>query len=227
MVKQNLKHHLVATIDILSIRTYNLVGGDIMKKFTIGMILGLMLGLAVTAFAAVELNVIANPFPVLIDGAKSEVEGYNINGFTFLKLADFKKAGLTVKFNETDKQIEITKGVMPVSIIEQPTKTTDSIETPTPSIPVARESEFLKTVGLKGITYDGKEYVSPASITEKYQPLGFFDYDQNTKTFNFCNTRENITNKVYLISDIKPLVIRGSSYIEYSYYLNTILPLIK
>ena len=80
-----------------------------MKKFISGLIVGIIMAVAVTAFAAAKLNIVPNPFPVLIDGVETPVEGYNINGYTFLKLADFKKAGLAVKFNEADRQIEISK----------------------------------------------------------------------------------------------------------------------
>jgi hypothetical protein len=77
------------------------------KHMLIGFILGTALCIGLPVFAE-ALNIVLNPFPVLINGVETEVEGYNINGSTFLKLADFKKAGLTVKFNETDRQIEIT-----------------------------------------------------------------------------------------------------------------------
>lgn len=78
-----------------------------MKKYLSGLITGLILALSFTVLAA-ELRIIPNPYPVLINGTNHTVDGYNINDYTYLKLSDFKKAGLTVKFNETDQQIEIT-----------------------------------------------------------------------------------------------------------------------
>jgi len=81
-------------------------GGDTMKKFVSGLIAGVIVTVAVTAFAADTLKVVPNPFPVLIDGVKTEVEGYNINGSTYLKLRDFEKVGLGVDFK--DNQIIIT-----------------------------------------------------------------------------------------------------------------------
>ncbi|MDD3024804.1 MAG: hypothetical protein PHE26_12995, partial [Syntrophomonadaceae bacterium] len=78
-----------------------------MKKIIIGFIVGALMFGIIPVMAQGELTVAPNPFPVVIDGVVTEVEGYNINGYTFLKLADFGKAGLTVKFNETAGQIEI------------------------------------------------------------------------------------------------------------------------
>lgn len=79
-----------------------------MKKFIMGFVLGALLFSFSSVYAATGLNIMLNPYPVLINGIQTIVEGYNINDYTFLKLADFKKAGLTVKFNETEQQIEVT-----------------------------------------------------------------------------------------------------------------------
>ncbi len=79
-----------------------------MKKVISGVVIGFILTLSLTVYAAVELNVIPNPFPVLINGDVEDVGGYNIDGYTYLKLSELGKTGLKVEFNETDKQIEIT-----------------------------------------------------------------------------------------------------------------------
>ena len=86
-------------------------GGEVMKKFILGFVLGSMIfGTAI--FAEEALRVRANPYPVLVDGSKQQIEAYNINDYTYLKLADVGKAlGAKVIFNETDSQIEITKTV--------------------------------------------------------------------------------------------------------------------
>ncbi len=77
-----------------------------MKKFLSGLITGLLISVSVTAFAAVQLKVIPNPFPVFINGSESKVDAYNINGSTYLKLSDLKTAGLNVKF--ADSKINVT-----------------------------------------------------------------------------------------------------------------------
>lgn len=91
---------------------------NFMKKFVLGIIVGaLLFGSAV--FAADTLNIIKNPFPILINSKPTEVDGYNINGHTYLKVADLKKANLEVLFNETEKQIEIstTADFVPVKFL--------------------------------------------------------------------------------------------------------------
>lgn len=85
-----------------------------MKKFVAGLLAGIILSLSLTTFAAVELNIIPNPYKVLIDGNESNVQGYNINGSTYLKLTDFVEAGLGVNFNKDKKQIEITTLSSPI-----------------------------------------------------------------------------------------------------------------
>lgn len=77
-----------------------------MKKFVSGLLVGILITLSITAFAS-GFNIIPNPYPVVVDGQKAEVTGYNINDSTFLKLTDFKLLGLDIKFNQTNKQIEI------------------------------------------------------------------------------------------------------------------------
>lgn len=79
-----------------------------MKKFVSGLIIGILLTLSITTFAAVELEIIPNPYKVLIDGKTADVHGYNINGSTYLKLTDFVEAGLGVNFNKDTNQIEIS-----------------------------------------------------------------------------------------------------------------------
>jgi hypothetical protein len=79
------------------------------RQFIIGLLVGAMLFSEIGVYAEDILNVLTNPFPVVINGQAVQIEAYNINGFTFLKLADVGKAlDSTVYFNETEKRIEIT-----------------------------------------------------------------------------------------------------------------------
>lgn len=87
---------------------YNVfIGGAFMKKYIAGLITGLLVSLSLTAFASVQLNVVPNPYPILVDGVKSIIGGYSINGSTYIKLADLKSVGINAKFNSEKKQIEI------------------------------------------------------------------------------------------------------------------------
>ena len=102
-----------------------------MKKFVSGLLIGILLTLSITTFAAVELEIIPNPYKVLIDNKTSDVQGYNINGSTYLKLTDFVEAGLGVNFNKTTKQIEITTPAVNAteSTTNKPADTTKEGET--------------------------------------------------------------------------------------------------
>jgi hypothetical protein len=96
------------------------------KQFIAGFVTCAILlsAIFITGFAE-GITVLPNPYPVTINGVEITVEAYNINGFTFLKLADVGKAipNTTIKFNEIDKRIEINSAgsVNPTS--EQTTST--------------------------------------------------------------------------------------------------------
>ena len=140
-----------------------------MKKFLIGFICGLLI-MTGGVFAATELSVIANPFPVLINGVESVVEGYNIDGFTFLKLADFKQAGIVVKFNETDRQIEITSDAS--NSVSLMSLSTDIVQTDltVPEITIGIGKTF--TINGKTITLDAKT-INDYGITNITASNGF------------------------------------------------------
>ncbi len=78
-----------------------------MKKVISGVVIALLI-ISMTVYAAVEMNVLPNPFSVLVNGNVVDVEGYNIDGYTYLKLAELEKTGLMIQFNEEDGQIEIS-----------------------------------------------------------------------------------------------------------------------
>jgi hypothetical protein len=78
-----------------------------MKKYIAGLLTGVILSLSLTTFAAIKLEAVPSPFPILVDGIKSTIEAYNIKGSTYIKLADLKAAGVDANFNSEKKQIEI------------------------------------------------------------------------------------------------------------------------
>lgn len=146
------------------------------KHMLIGFVLGTALCIGLPVFAE-ALNIVLNPFPVLINGVETEVEGYNINGSTYLKLADFKKAGLTVKFNETDKLIEITTAAeSSTAALNTPqnnniggTKTMIEYDAVT-GLPVGAEYVENDKDGktYKTILYNGETYVSTADLENMF-----------------------------------------------------------
>ena len=94
-----------------------------MKKTVFGLILGLLLGVTTTVYAASITN---NAFPILVNGAVESVQAYNIDGYTYLKLADVGNClDATVKFNESSKRIEITTSQ---SVSNEGTRVNDAIK---------------------------------------------------------------------------------------------------
>ncbi len=193
-----------------------------MKKFIIGFIVGALMFSIIPVMAQEGLTVVPNPFPVLIDGVVTEVEGYNINGYTFLKLADFGKAGLTVKFNETDKQIEISS-------------TEKAIITPEP-IPdkgddVVSDVQVYEENGYKVIMDNEVEYYSWKSICDNIEPKGYnIGYDKTGDSMfliKYNTIKKSTADSTKILESIPYKIFNDATHIPKDYYLNKIFPLIK
>jgi hypothetical protein len=184
-----------------------------LQGFIIGfMVCALLFG--GVAFAA-ELNIVPNPFPVLINGSPATVEGYNINGYTFLKLGDFKQAGLVVKFNETDKVIEITNETQALAPVGEVNTVS---ETATSNLRTSQKDGYLIFL------YGNAEYINAASIEAK--SLSYrFDYIGSTLNLYRCENGD-LTNKELVLENVTYNKIGDMDLMEYAYFQNTILPLL-
>ncbi len=119
-----------------------------MKKYIAGLITGLIIAVSFTTYAAVQLKVVPNPYPIFINNSKANVQGYNINGSTYLKLSDLKTAGLDVKF--ADSKINIA------SAVTKPN---------TNGSPSAEQGYTNKNIdGFKVFQKDGKEYIKYGDV---------------------------------------------------------------
>lgn len=78
-----------------------------MKKFIFGLLVGLIITMSFSTYAAVKLDIIPNPYPILLNRTKANVGAYNINGSTYIKLTDLKALGIDAQYNGEKKQIEI------------------------------------------------------------------------------------------------------------------------
>lgn len=121
------------------------------KQTFAAFILGAILFTSVGVFAE-ALNVVPNAFPVLINGVVSKVDAFNINGYTYFKLADLQQTGLKVVFNETDSKIEITS--VP----------TDKNTTTAPT------TEPAKTTTPPQTTPSQEETTQPPEVTQEQEP---------------------------------------------------------
>lgn len=161
-----------------------------MKKIVFGIILGMFIssGIAVAA----ELKIVPNPFPVFIDGKKASVEGYNINGSTYLKLRDFEKAGLKIYFDEEKRQIEVTTK-----------ETATEAKAPNESKEVNSMDEITKTKykGYDAIIKDGVTYVIYRIFRDSPYYTLFYDENENVKIVYKNGEKEVervISNKEYI-----------------------------
>jgi hypothetical protein len=128
------------------------------KTYIAFLLVGLILGVSLPVVAA-DLRIIPNSFPVLINNVITPIDGYNINGYTYLRLADFKKLGLNVTFNVTKKQIEITavkeNATMPTT--DNQLTTTDTTTIITPGTEVTLPSKQLPPQDNFNINLTGKD----------------------------------------------------------------------
>lgn len=73
-----------------------------MKKFLIGLICGIFISSS-TVMAYQSYVAYKNEYSVFVDGQESDIDGYNINGYTYFKLRDIGKyIGFNVDFKEGD-----------------------------------------------------------------------------------------------------------------------------
>jgi predicted RNA binding protein with dsRBD fold (UPF0201 family) len=80
-----------------------------LKYIVIGIIFSITISFIVPTFANTNLQITKNPFPIYINNALTEIEAYNINNYTYIKLADILRLfGFNVFFNKTNNQIEIS-----------------------------------------------------------------------------------------------------------------------
>ena len=168
-----------------------------MRKFVLGFILGALLFSAVTVYAAAELKVIPNPFPVFIDGVQTKVEGYNINGSTYLKLRDFEKFGLGVDF--VDRQILITTKK------ETPSDNDLTDEKNVKDVDNVDEITRAKYNGYEAIIKDGITYVD--HIILRRDPTYGLDYDQESGEIKFT-----LNNKTRVLSRNDYISYQGIVY---------------
>lgn len=158
-----------------------------MKKYVIGFLAGIIASISITTFAAVELNIIPNPFPVIINGVQQEVTGYTIDGRTYLKLRDFEKAGLKVDFDDTKKQIIVTSPKVTASTAA-PETTINNTEVNVMSTETATTVDTTQWISLRDFS---------ASYPETYENYirviqGQFKTDTNNSTYEINTSKGKV-----------------------------------
>jgi hypothetical protein len=213
------------------------------KQTVLGFILGGILFSSIGVFAAVELNVTPNKYDIMVNGEKTDIQGYNIEGRTYLQTRDTAKvlgADLNFKNNtiyidtndNTNNTSEVTLNPTPTPIITlTPTQTSADINTNNESevknMNVVAQTpdgiEILYTLN-DNFEYDpnGKPYLDWMQITNKCKSLNLnFDFDKESQTYQIKDQNNNI-----IVNNI-PTYQKGKIYILCSDYINIILPKIK
>jgi hypothetical protein len=201
-----------------------------LNKQTIStLIIGFILGSTLLSFAAEEYKIKSNPYKIKVNGTEQKIEALNINDFTWIKARDVAKffnGMITLNFNEIEESIDINTvtgnvyNPSPTPVIV-PIITPIDNPTPTPVIKPQKTNEYMKD-GLVAVDINDKTYLSVRPISDKHNYLIQFDYDFNT---SILSARHQNGKK--LLDDIPHIIISGRAYIEYNYYIDTILPLIE
>ena len=142
------------------------------------------------------------------------MEGYNINGYTFLKLADFGKTGLVVKFNETEKRIEI-ESVGKNSSERGEDKVSDGIGE-TGNVNITSD-------GLKIYTIDGVSYIAMADVCDKYDKYAIGVSEKNSQNLALKLRQSGLE----VIDSLDFTIINYMTYVTVDYYKNIVRPLIE
>lgn len=218
-----------------------------MKKTVFGIIIGMFLSTSI-AYAAVELKVVSNPFPVYINGIQTEVDAYNINGYTYLKLADMSKAGLEVKFNETQRRIEVLSAILisnapegvdkvsgvvyneyglpDLDTVPANAKTRETMETGRKIPGGALEESMDKFVIYNGVKYIRIYTFSGSSAVPRPDIYRFVCKKDRDRVILSLQEKDLVTGEFTVILTNIPYTKNGvEPHIPYDYYLNTIVPL--
>lgn len=206
-----------------------------MKKrdFICGMLIGLVIALSATAFASVRtIEAFFNNIKVTVNGTElaMDVEPFAYNGRTMTP-ARFIVEGVCqalgasgeVTWNETTNTVEITVANSvynsPISVSEGGNTVIDN-NIPAPVIRAELPGEYIKD-GLPVLNIDGKEYLRPAPIHDKYFTKIKWDYNSESGNLSLKTIDGTI-----LIDSVPYIKVKERTFIEYDYYLNKILPLV-
>jgi len=143
------------------------------KQSIVAFVLGALLFSVVPVFAEKVYQILDNPFPIKVNGVLKDIESLNIDGFTWIKLTDVGKAfgdHVKVKFNESDKQIEISED-----------ENSNENETYTE----------IENDGIQGYIYENRTYLNYHSINKKYPNIVLKMGDDTLNEFRLFDTNSN------------------------------------
>lgn len=202
------------------------------KQTVLSFIIGGILFSSVGVFAATTLNVTPNQYPIIVDNEKKDIEGYNIDGRTYLQLRDTTEV-LDANLNFKDNTIYInTENTLTTELTPEP----DTTLTPTPTsvnINTNNESEVNKNMetqttldNLKIYYYDTKlkQYTGGTTGTKYIKLTDILKKGYTLKRNGSIGAL--IKNEKEIVINIPLEEIGLSTMIKYDYYINNIFPLL-
>lgn len=195
------------------------------KSLGFGIVLGLFIGVTVTALAQQVYEAYTNSFPVYVNGEQKDIEGYNINGSTYFKLRDLGSfIGFEVDFKEDNILIETSKNNDNVATSQNNVLLNDDTQKCISTI----DDMMKKADAVTVLANDGVQ-------------VGYFSTDLNlilNNTFILNNVAKVDGKSVYsaklltnsgdvLLEDLDIVVICERICLTPEYFVNTILPLDK
>lgn len=168
------------------------------KQTIVMFILGIMI--SSTSFV-VATNIVTNPnpFPIIKDGNRVEVQGYNINNSTYLKLRDVASlVDTNVEFK--DKKIYIGNNIIKEDYTE-----------------IKYLDQFL------GVQYNNQIFLSmsPELLNNLWLKKYKFEYNE-TKKINLIDENNNIFITIDLLNSNQSIIFKGKNYINYELIKNYI-----
>ncbi len=185
------------------------------KQTVVSFILGGVLFSSAGVFATTQLNIVPNSYPIVVNDENADVEGYNIEGRTYLQLRDITNIlGISLDFknntiyiNTKDSNISDNK----IDNNDPLTKTADGL---TIFYYDKNSNRYSKTTGT--------QYIQLVEFLNEYKELGYSVEVENNlgKLINSQKTEPILTN-------IPIEQIDTFTMIKYDYYINIIIPLIN
>jgi len=183
-----------------------------MKKFILGLILGMLIMFVIPVNAAIEEYICYKAdYKVLVYGIEytnADLPILNYRGNTYAPFRSIlETAGLNVDWNTGLRQAEVTKGDNTMDIIQ------------------IRNSKTLD--GLKTVEIDGIKCIALSSICDKYREYTYgLSKNRTNDTLLLVLVYDKDRTKIFL-DNIPGIIYQGRSCTTVEYYESTILPLIK
>lgn len=169
-----------------------------MKKFIAGFLVGALLFSFIGVFA---YNIYENPYKIMVNGVEKQIQGYNVDDYSYFKLRDIADAvgGFDVDFQNDTIQISNDNDI----VVSFPTKIPSPTSVPINSIDNKYALDNVQTKEIDSISFYDEINILPSYgkyfniATEDYETNGKgmlnISYPYNEKNFNeYCVLLEKL-----------------------------------